>query len=112
MTDYIVQAGHGKPWDTDPTHPAFTRDKGTDLKALRTAVEKGGWDWWDIFNLDEGMAVVCGWVSGSSSPRALGKEKCLCCSMVPPVNPPPKLYTGLGYNRLRLGCSPDTNSTS
>ena len=107
MKRYVVHAGHGRPWNTDPTHPVYHRDEDDDWRTAKSIgiSLQGEYDWWNVYDTDDGMGVVCGWSTGRTSPRAQGKELCHCCITEPPADQPMFIkvehYTGLDYSRLR-----------
>lgn len=70
---YVLHAGTGRPWWTDPTLPQYIVDSDDDWKALkdRAAKRQEEFDWWNMYDADTGYGLQCGWSTGRTSPRVM-----------------------------------------
>lgn len=76
MSRYVLHAGIGRSWNTDPALEQYFKLSSNDWNYLRSHAQsqfQEKFDWWTVFDLDDGMSHVCGWSTGRTSPRARGE---------------------------------------
>lgn len=67
---YALHAGTGREWQIDSTLPDHEVEVHDDWRELRRRAQQElqqKFDWWVVFDLDEGMSHVCGWSTGRTT---------------------------------------------
>jgi hypothetical protein len=74
---YHLHAGQGRSWNRDTAHTQFYVRDGDDLKELATYAKtrQDDFDWWTIFDADDGMSHAMGWSTGRTTPRLMEESR-------------------------------------
>jgi hypothetical protein len=70
---FRLHAGKGRTWQLDPALKEHEVDKGDDIRELAARAKKleDQFDWWEIYEPDEGMRMIQGWSTGRTTPHLL-----------------------------------------